>query len=770
MRSAAPIGIVLLELVFGWHAASAAEPAKARESVELVGTASEFWYSRNWQSYYWREDFSLALREDGTGTVWQVISREPTPAYQWRMGTTFTGLKVDWQKNPRVKIVGVTGVDRIPVTFYDRKLDVPNLVTALLVFVEAAPGKWQEWYVNNWFHPWGEKADRNVHAWYADKPAPYDIYGFARGQVAPFDAKSQAVLLKHRDNPSLMFRGRLRTAKENPFGFELELLDLIGRDVKTGGPLILHGDANSIPLLDSQPPASGKEKEQGKEEEQEPKDGAAKADPPRRFVDVSTGSGLTITAPTGVGGTNPHAVAVEDFNGDGLADVIIPTFGKPFVYYFRNLGGLRFREVTRGSGLENYEGDGTGAAIADFDRDGRPDVYLTSLRKGANRLYRGRGDGTFEDASDRTGLLVTTPARSCAWCDIDRDGWPDLYVTCPSGPNLLFRNRGNGTFANIAREAGVELADRMSLGCVFGDVDGDGLEDLFVANYQSQISTLFRNLGGGKFRDVTAEAGVERRASAVGCVLADLFRRGRPDLLLTTDSWLSGANYTEEQMRKMGHTVEPNVLYENRGTGSFAPMAEPSLALKTLAHDAVLEDLDHDGWPEIYVGVDAESGNQWATSKGGNPLWTRTGGSAWREMSGAWGVRHEANCVCVPAVDFDNDGDLDLLLVNFYSQPVLYRNETNDRQWLRIRAAGTKSSRDGLGAKVSVFARHEGREQLIASRHIHSGAGYCRCSPLEAHLGLGAATGLRVEVRFPSGKTVTREQVPPGQALVISED
>ena len=494
-----------------------------------------------------------------------------------------------------------------------------------------------------------------------------------------------------------------------------------------------------------------------------------KAKPKKRFTDVSAASGLKIATNTGVGGTNPHAVGVEDFDGDGLADVILLTFGKPHVYYFRNLGSLRFRDATKGSGLEKFSGEGTGVAVADFDRDGHLDVYVTSLRNGASRLYRNKGDGTFEDASEKAGVLVKGAARSCAWSDVDGDGWPDLYVTRPAGPNLLFRNNRDRTFTNIAREAGVEQADRHSLGCAFGDLDGDGRDDLFVANYQSQSSALFRNLGGGKFKETTGTGHLARKASSVGCVFADVFNRGRLDLLVTTDSWLSGANYTEEQLLKMKHTVEPNALYVNDGKGKLSHLAEPLLALKTLAHDAILEDLDHDGKPELYVGVDAESGNPWATSKGGNRLWTRPDGEAWREEGAAWGIRHEANCVCVPAADLDNDGDLDLLLVNFYSQPVVYRNETNDKSWIRVRAVGTKSSRDGLGAKVTVY---EG-DKRIGFRQIHSGAGYCRCSPLEAHFGLGKkpATSYRVEVVFPlTRKAVVKEGVRPGQRIRVKEE
>lgn len=497
------------------------------------------------------------------------------------------------------------------------------------------------------------------------------------------------------------------------------------------------------------------------------------ADPKPRFTDVSRDSGLRIAANTSVGGTNPHAVAVEDFNGDGLLDVIILTFGKPHIYYFRNLGNLKFKDETRDSGLEGFDGEGTGIAVADFDGDGHLDVYCTSLRNGSSRLYRNKGDGTFEDVSQKAGVIVKGAARSCAWSDIDGDGWPDLYVTRPDGANLLFRNNKDGTFTEIAREAGVDMAGSHSLGCAFGDFDGDGRDDLFVTNYHSQVSALYKNLGGGKFKDVTKEAGLDRRASSVGCVFADVFNRGRLDLYVSTDSWLSGANYTEEQLLKMKKTVEPNALFVNEGNGRFT-QSQALPAYKTLSHDIAIEDFDHDGRLDIYIGVDAESGNKWATSKGGNPLWTRPAGdNEWKEVSRSWGINHEANCVCVAAADFDNDGDLDLLLVNFYSQPVLYRNETNDKNWLRVRARGMKSSKEGLGAKVSVFAIENGKKKLVGFRQIHSGSGYCRCSPLEAHFGLGysPAADYRVEVQFPAtGKLIVKEHLKPGQILTVKED
>jgi len=247
------VACVLLSLLT-CPALSGGESKRDMEAVELVGRASEFWYSRNWRAYYWREDFTFLLAKDATGKTWRVISREPTPAYHYRMGTTFTGLKVDWKARPRVKVVGVRGVDRIPAEFYDYKLDVPNVVTAFLVFVETAPEVWQEFFVNNWFHRWGDRADRFVYRFYADRPTPYDIYGFARDQTAPFAAKSQEVIDRHKDNPSLMFHGRVRSAKERAFGYEVELIDLIGRNVRSGGDVVLYGDAKSIPRLDERKP------------------------------------------------------------------------------------------------------------------------------------------------------------------------------------------------------------------------------------------------------------------------------------------------------------------------------------------------------------------------------------------------------------------------------------------------------------------------------------------------------------------------------------
>jgi hypothetical protein len=215
--------------------------------VELIGKATEFHFTRNWNTYYWREDFTFMLKDEKSGTSWRILSREPTPAYDWRMGTTFTALKPDWQKEPRVKIIGVTGVDRLPATFYDLKLDDKHIATAHLVYVETAKGKWELYNANNWFHKWSDQADPVIHAHFADKEAPYDIYGFINGQAAPFSKKSQELIDKHK--AARMFHGVIKTAKDQKFGYEIEVLHLVGPD-KQGNGMVFHGDPKTLVGLD----------------------------------------------------------------------------------------------------------------------------------------------------------------------------------------------------------------------------------------------------------------------------------------------------------------------------------------------------------------------------------------------------------------------------------------------------------------------------------------------------------------------------------------
>lgn len=239
---------ILLPLFLFTSALSAQErPKKEPQPVELVGTPRDYFFTRNYRAYYWREDFSFLLKDEKTGKEWRVISREPTPHYDWRMGTTYTGLKIDWKRPPRVKVFGVTGVDRIPKDFYHFKLNEPNVATAFVVWIEKTPNTWREWYVNNWFHRWGEAADVAVHKLYADRKAPYDVYGYLNGQSAPFTAASKELIRKYPR--ARTFHGLIRTSKDAPKGVAIELLHLFGPDAGGNG-IVFHGNPAVLPKLD----------------------------------------------------------------------------------------------------------------------------------------------------------------------------------------------------------------------------------------------------------------------------------------------------------------------------------------------------------------------------------------------------------------------------------------------------------------------------------------------------------------------------------------
>jgi hypothetical protein len=237
--------------------ATAQPPERNYPYRELEGTVEEFFFVRQWRSYYWREDFSMLVR-DAAGQRHRVISREPTPWNNLRLGTTFTGLPVDWTRQPRVRVVGVQAVDRTPAEFYDLKLEPEQTVTAFIVRVETAPGTWRDFYVNNWFHPWGAEADRKVATNYANNDPNYTIYGFLSGARTPFDAESKKLLARYEPEYSgLIYHGRIVKAGD---GYEIKVLHLMGRHKKTASYDVFHGDAKQLIKLDGAAPPEARKK------------------------------------------------------------------------------------------------------------------------------------------------------------------------------------------------------------------------------------------------------------------------------------------------------------------------------------------------------------------------------------------------------------------------------------------------------------------------------------------------------------------------------
>jgi hypothetical protein len=249
--------LTILSWALTGPALAAKKPApRSMPYRELIGQAEDFRFVRQWRDRYWREDLTFVLRtEDGKAV--RVISREPTPWTDLRLGTTFTGLKVDWKARPRVQVVGVQAIDRSPEEFPGLALDRANTITAFVVRVEVGPGgkkNWRDYFVNNWFHRWGSDTDRKVLAHYAGKSEPYTIYGYLGSNLAPLDRAGQALVEKYKDDyPGMIYHARVVKA-DNAVGYELQLIHLMGRNRKTARYRVFHGDPKRLRKLEGKAP------------------------------------------------------------------------------------------------------------------------------------------------------------------------------------------------------------------------------------------------------------------------------------------------------------------------------------------------------------------------------------------------------------------------------------------------------------------------------------------------------------------------------------
>jgi hypothetical protein len=243
---------------------SAPEPPKRNFTYrELTGTVEEFSFLRQWRSYYWREDFTLLVRDDA-GKTHRIISREPTPWNQYRLGTTYTRLAVDWTSQPRVQIIGVQAIDRIPEEFPGLKLDAAKTMTAFIVRVQTGKERdkpvWRDFYVNNWFHHWGDEADRKVLPHYANNDPNYTVYGYLKDKAVPLDAEGERLLRKFEpDYSGIIYHGRIVKA-DNPTGYALHLLHLLGRHKKSSNYAVYYGDAKKLTELDGKAPPEAKKR------------------------------------------------------------------------------------------------------------------------------------------------------------------------------------------------------------------------------------------------------------------------------------------------------------------------------------------------------------------------------------------------------------------------------------------------------------------------------------------------------------------------------
>jgi len=520
------------------------------------------------------------------------------------------------------------------------------------------------------------------------------------------------------------------------------------------------------------------------------------------FTDVTQAAGIRFQHVNGAFGkkylpeTMGSGAAFLDFDGDGWQDVLLVNSknwpGRPGpralpALYHNNRDGT-FTDVTKGSGLD-VESYGMGVAAADYDNDGRVDVYLTAL--GGNRLFRNLGDGRFADVTAKAGVRNGGFSTSAAFLDYDKDGkldllvcnyveWSlekDLYCTLDGKTKsyctpesyqgqspALYRNRGDGSFEDVTRRAGLDDPASKALGVALLDFDGDGWLDLFLAN-DTQPNKLYRNKGNGTFGDVGMAAGVAFSEAGVaragmGADAADYDGSGRPSLII--------GNFSNEMM----------ALYHNEGTGLFIDEAPTSsigqVSLLSLTFGCFFFDYDLDGLLDIFasnghVANDIEAVQPKVKYAQPPHLFHNLGGRRFEAVAAASGEALQRPMVGRGAAygDYDNDGDLDLLVTSNGGPARLLRNDGGNRNhYLRVRAVGGPSNRDAIGARVTLTTPQGGKEWAL----VKTGSSYCSQSELPLTFGLGAALkAARVEVAWPSGRVDLFPDVPAGQTLTVQE-
>jgi tetratricopeptide (TPR) repeat protein len=478
------------------------------------------------------------------------------------------------------------------------------------------------------------------------------------------------------------------------------------------------------------------------------------------FRDVAAQSGLNIFGMAA-------GLIVDDFDGDGLWDVVVSSFDMcaPMRFYHNNGDGT-FSDKSAKAGLTAQLG-GLNLMQADYNNDGCMDILVT--RGGWEvpqrlSLLRNNCDGTFTGVTKTSGLLMAVSSQTAVWTDIDNDGYLDLFVGNENGPNQLFRNQGDGTFTNISHAAGVDLT-AFTKGVASADYDRDGWADLYVSNYRGD-NVLYHNNGNGTFTSVGKQAGVTGTGHGFATWFFDYDNDGWPDLFAT--SYYMSTEETARTYMGLPHNGGTLKLYRNLGNGAFRDVtAEVNLDKVFMPMGANFGDIDNDGFLDIYMGT----GNPAYSSLVPNVLLHNKGGRSFVDItqSSGTGELHKGHAVAF--ADIDNDGDEDLLTVIGGATPGdshafrLFENPGHGNDWISIRLHGMKANRAGIGARIQV--KLEGRSVY---RTAGSGGSF-GASPIEQHIGLGKAAEIeRIEVIWP-GDPVPQTILRPAknQAIEITQ-
>ena len=518
------------------------------------------------------------------------------------------------------------------------------------------------------------------------------------------------------------------------------------------------------------------------------------SDPAVYFVDCADSAGVDFIHAGGIDKKVIPAIvgsgaAFVDYDNDGDLDLYLVNTAQPHESsnqpggdvdsrptnaLYQNEGQGRFTEVAKQVGLD-HDGWGMGCAFADYDNDGDADLYLTNYL--ANVFFKNLGDGTFKQASSGAGGIGDNRFGSgISWIDYDNDGFLDLYVgnyldygKIPSGAdnffpydftgqnNVLYFNRGDGRFMDVTNSIGISGGNHLTLGVAGADYDNDGDIDLYLANDTDQ-NILYRNDGESNFTntnlaDHRSHTGDIR--GGMGITWGDYDNDGDLDLLVT--NWLD----------------ENNVLYRNNGDGTFIDVSSSSGIFESgigkTCWGTEFFDYDNDGDLDLYITCGHIDPASWQMPGGQTDILLRNNGDdTFSDVSSEAGIIELGKMLGRGAAfgDYDQDGDVDILVVNAGQKAQLLRNEGgNHNNWLHLKLIGTASNRDGIGAKVRLTAN--GQNQL---REVVCGTSYLSQSSIEVEFGLGTAQTVdRIEILWPSGRKQILTSIEINQRLQVVE-
>ena len=488
--------------------------------------------------------------------------------------------------------------------------------------------------------------------------------------------------------------------------------------------------------------------------------------------------------------------AFFDYDNDGWLDIYFVNANRltppklkvqPTNVLYRNMGNGRFTDVTKSAGV-GHAGYGVGCSAVDYDNDGDLDLFITNL--GPNVLYRNNSDGTFTDVTESANLGCPLVSTGCAFLDYDKDSDLDIYVAnyvdwtvksdravytngmrvyanpkiYPGVKDVFYRNNGDGTFTDVSEEVGIASSPpNRGLGVVAGDFDSDGCQDIYVANDMGQ-NYLFRNNGDGTFEEVGLFTG------------AGFSEHGTPEAGMGTDF----GDYDNDGLLDIvvgNFQNETDTLYHNDGDGFFTDVTYMSGVGEAtyiyLAWGIVFFDYDNDGYKDIYVANGHIQDNialfdSVATYKQPNLLFKNLGGNRFENITSSAGPGLAIQKVsrAIALGDYDNDGDIDIIVTNWNGTVDFLRNDRgNKHNWIKVKTVGTKSNRFGVGAKIKVTVHG-----ITQMEDVQTSGGYTSTHDYRIHFGIGTAKMVdSMEINWPSGLVQTVKDIKANQLVIVTE-